>query len=157
MRHTKREITDRNIIDAIIRDNQSMQLALSQGDTPYLVPLCFGYDGHALYFHTGAVGLKIEYMESNPKVCFHFQRSVRTLAGEKQGCGWSMAFESVIGNGIVRELNEDVEREHALQEIMRQYSGRADWPFDPKALPITRVWRIDIESISGRRSKHGFS
>jgi hypothetical protein len=34
---------------------------------------------------------------------------------------------------------------------MLHYSGR-EWDIEPSATATTRVWRIDIESVTGKRS-----
>ena len=60
-------ITDREQIDAIIRECLVCHLALSRDDQPYVLPVSFGYDGDFVYFHTGFLGQKIDYMEVNPR------------------------------------------------------------------------------------------
>jgi hypothetical protein len=39
-----------------------------------------------------------------------------------------------------------------LNQIMRHYSGR-EWDIDEAAMATTRVWRISIESLTGKRSQ----
>jgi uncharacterized protein len=156
MRNTNRKITDRELIAAVIRSSPVMRLAMSLEDQPYLVPLCFGYDGEALFFHTGIKGQKIEYLQANPRVCFEFEGTVRPLPHERLGCKWSFAYRTVIGTGRVGELLAPEERLHGLELVMRQYSGTGGWEFDRDAMALTRVWRIEIESLAGRQSKHGW-
>jgi nitroimidazol reductase NimA-like FMN-containing flavoprotein (pyridoxamine 5'-phosphate oxidase superfamily) len=62
-----------------------------------------------------------------------------------------MNYSSVIGYGTLRELVTDEEKRFGLNQIMRHYSGR-DWEFPASELPPTRLWRIDIESLSGKCS-----
>ncbi len=62
-----------------------------------------------------------------------------------------MTYESVIGYGTIAELIEPVEKEKALNEIMRQYSGR-NWPLDTASMASVRVWKIVIASMTGKRS-----
>ena len=157
MRHTERALTAPTDINAVIRDCQVMRLAMSRGDRPYCVPLCFGYDGKAIFFHTGREGLKVDHLQANPRVCFEFERLVRPLPSPEAGCRWSMAYESVVGFGTVVEIVTVEEREYGLCQIMGHYSGRTTWTFSPGALEVTRVWRIGVESMTGRRSKHGWT
>ena len=156
MRQAKRAITDHETITSIISDCRVMRLAMSRGGQPYCVPLCFGYDGKALFFHTGREGLKVDYLQANARVCFEFERLVRPLPSPEAGCKWSMAYESVIGFGTAVEITEQGERRRGLACIMHQYSGRSDWAFREEALALCRVWRVSISSLSGRRSKHGW-
>lgn len=157
MPHPRRAITDMETIMSILKDCQVMRLAMSRGGQPYCVPLCFGYDGKAIFFHTGREGLKIDHLRANPRVCFEFERLVRPLPSPEAGCRWSMAYESVVGFGRAVEIVTFEEREHGLHQIMEHYSGRTTWTFSPEALSVTRVWRIHVESMTGRRSKHGWT
>ena len=151
MRRTDREVTVRAEIDAIIRGSLVCRAAMARDDLPYLVPLCFGYDGTALYVHTATQGKKIEHFEANQQVCFEFERNVELRRDSYSAGKWSMTYESVIGYGTIAELVEPADKEKALNEIMRQYSGR-NWPLDAASVASVRVWRIAIASMTGKRS-----
>jgi nitroimidazol reductase NimA-like FMN-containing flavoprotein (pyridoxamine 5'-phosphate oxidase superfamily) len=151
MRRKDKEIASREEIDGIIRDSLVCRLALSLGGSPYIVPFSFGYDGEAIYVHTARRGKKIGYFEGNPAVCFEFDRGVKLHRKEGLACGWSLSFESVIGQGTIHELTDPGEKGSGLNQIMLQYSDR-EWDFDPATLSKTRVWKVAIESITGKRS-----
>ncbi len=151
MRRQDRELTDRAEIDAIIRGSQVCRLAMADGDSPYLVPLSFGYDGTAIYFHTAQTGRKIEFIERNNRVCFEFEHQVELVADSPSACKWTFAFESVIGFGTVRELHGIDEKIHGLQQITRQYA-EIEAIIDEQTAGNTRVWRIEIQSMTGKRS-----
>ena len=153
MRRTDREIRDRTEIDAIIRGSYVCRLAFAVSGEPYIVPLSFGYDGHCLYFHSAAEGRKINCIAANNRVCFEFERNVRLHTHSGKPCNWSFSYESVIGFGTVQELQSDEDKEEGLKHIMQQYSDR-EWQFDPGAVSGTRVWKIVISSISGKRAEH---
>ena len=70
---------------------------------------------------------------------------------DREACTWTFAFESVIGYGTISELGTSEEKARGLNQIMLHYSGR-EWKIEPSATATTRVWRIDIESITGKRS-----
>ena len=151
MRRTDRKIVDRGQIDEVIRGSDVCRLAFAVANEPYLVPVSFGYDGRNVYFHTAESGRKIDCMAANNRVCFEFERDVRLVADSQKPCSWSFTFESVIGFGSVDELVSPEEKSQALNEVIRHYSGKT-WEFDFGALDRTRVWRISIESISGKRA-----
>lgn len=152
MRRKDREIQDREEIDQIIRQCQVCRLALAMDNVPYLVPVSFGYDGRAIYFHTASEGKKIAYFEANPRVCFEFELGVRLARDEQSACNWSFAYESVIGDGAIQEVVGVEKRAHALELIMRQYSD-GEWAFDAGQLRQVRVWRIAVDSVTGKRSR----
>ncbi len=152
MRRTDREITVREEVDEIIRGSDVCRLAFAVANEPYLVPVSFGYDGRCIYFHTAESGRKIDSLAANNRVCFEFERDVQLITDSKKPCSWSFTFESVIGFGTVDELVSPKEKTQGLNEVMRHYSGKT-WEFDSGALNAIRVWRISIESISGKRAK----
>jgi hypothetical protein len=152
MRRQDREITSREQIDNIIRQSQVCRLALSVEDSPYLVPLSFGYDGEAIFVHTASVGKKIEYFQANPRVCFEFEHGVQLRRDDQAACNWSFLFETVIGHGAIQELSEPADKEYALRQIMRQYSEQ-EWVFGLVQLSHVRVWKISIDSLTGKRSQ----
>ena len=152
MRRTDKEIADRRQIDEIIRGSLVCRVAMARDNVPYIVPMSFGYDGVAIYFHTAPAGKKIEHFEANPQVCFEFERNVELRRDPQIACKWSFNFESVIGYGTISEMVEPAQKEHALNEIMRQYSGRT-WPFENASVAKVRVWKIAITSMTGKESK----
>jgi uncharacterized protein len=132
MRHKDREIVARELIDSIIRSGTVMRLALSRYDQPYLVPVCFGYDGTSLFFHTGLRGQKVDFLRANPRVCFEFEGpSASALPHDSLGCKWSFSYRTVIGTGLAVEVQDTHERGRCLDQIMLQYSRRTDWLYDP--------------------------
>jgi nitroimidazol reductase NimA-like FMN-containing flavoprotein (pyridoxamine 5'-phosphate oxidase superfamily) len=151
MRRKEKQITERKEIDDIINASPVCRMAMAHGNEPYLVPLSFGYDGNAVYIHTAIQGKKIEIIEANPRVCIEFEHEVEVMKDDDQACKWSFSFQSVIGFGTISELRDPNQKKQGLNHIMRHYTGKA-WSFNPKAVEKTRVWKIDIESLHGKRS-----
>jgi nitroimidazol reductase NimA-like FMN-containing flavoprotein (pyridoxamine 5'-phosphate oxidase superfamily) len=116
-----------------------------------MVPMSFGYDGRHLYFHTARSGRKIDCIEANNRVCFEVERGVELVEDERRACDWTFAFESVIGIGTLTEVFETVEKTLALNHIMEHHSGR-QWEMDPEDVKGVRVWRLSVESMTGKRS-----
>jgi nitroimidazol reductase NimA-like FMN-containing flavoprotein (pyridoxamine 5'-phosphate oxidase superfamily) len=127
-------------------------VGLAKDNVPYIVPVSFGYDGQAIYFHTAMDGKKIEYLTANSAVCFEFEHGVEPVPHRSDPCQWSFSYQSVIGYGDIHELRATEEKAAGLKQIMAQYSDRA-WAFDGKDLDRVRVWKIIIETMSGKQSK----
>ena len=138
MRRTDKEITGRSEIDEVIRGCQVCHLACAVGGDPYVVPISFGYDGVGVYFHTAREGKKINYLDSNPRVCLEFERNVNLVMSDSDACKCTFTFESVIGYGDAVELLDPDERANGLNQIMLHYSGR-EWQFNSSVLASTRV------------------
>ena len=152
MRRTDKEITEPALISHIINQAQVCRLGLADDNVPYVLPVSFGYDGKAIYFHTAKEGRKIDFMTVNDYVCFEFEHGVHVIQNDVDPCKWTFSFQSVIGYGTVAELTELAEKRDGLNCLMKHYSGR-DWPFTAEDLDGIRVWKIEIESMTGKQSK----
>ncbi len=151
MRRTDKEITEAALISRIIEQCDVCRLGLCKDLEPYILPVSFGYDGRAIYFHTALEGKKIEFMAANTRVCVEFERGVE-IRSHDNPCNWTFSFQSVIGYGAVRELTDSPAKIAGLNHIMRHYSRR-DWVFDVKDVAGIRVWKIEVESLTGKQSK----
>jgi hypothetical protein len=156
LRRKDKELTDREVIDRIIEACDICRLALAKNNVPYLVPVSFGYDGGAIYFHTALVGRKLEFIAANPAVCFEFEHNVALKSHPTDPCDWTFSYQCVIGYGMVSELVEAEEKTLGLKQVMRQYDPQRDWSFTPASMAAIRVWKIEIESLSGKQSKDMF-
>jgi uncharacterized protein len=152
MLRTDKQITNRADIEQIIKDSLVCRLAFSNNDMPYIVPVSFGFDKKCLYVHTAKEGKKINYIKSNNKVCFEFDINVKTISHESLACKWSTSYQSVIGFGTIHEITAFEEAAYALNQIMLHYSGK-DWQMTQKMLDTVKMWRIEIDEISGKQSE----
>lgn len=150
MRRKEREIQDREAIDAIIRECRVCRLGLTDGNEPYVVPLSFGYDGEAFYFHGASVGRKLDLLRQNCRVCVELD-ILDELRPSEEACRWSAGYRSVIGFGTAEILADVESKREALRIIMAHYSdGR--YTFTDKALEGTVVIKVSIASITGKQS-----
>ena len=155
MRRKDREITDRNEIVELLGRAKTCRIAFAIDNEPYLVPLSYGYDpaADALIVHTAREGKKIDCIEANPRVCFEVEGIVEVKEGDEKACSWGVRFESIIGFGAIAEITDPAEKARACICLAQQQAGRPmAWTFDEKAIAGTRVWRLDIESVTGKRS-----
>lgn len=152
MRRSDKEITDLETIHEVVRGCKVCRLGLAVDGEPYVVPISFGFNGESVFFHTGKDGKKIEMMNANPRVCVQFERNVELVTDDEDACAWTFHFESVIGFGSVIELVGEKDKILGLNRIMKHYSGR-DWPIQGPPLGSTRVWRVDLDILTGKRSE----
>jgi len=151
VRRSEHEITDRAKIDAIIRGCQVCRLGLADGGEPYVVPLCFGYDGSALYFHCAAAGRKLDMLRTNSRVCFEFD----VVGGIRPGgpgvrLGHCLPKRHRSRQGAVPEW--PTEKRRGLQLIMAQYSDGQEFSFPDEAVNRTTLIKVAIESIAGKEA-----
>ncbi|MGD9947503.1 MAG: pyridoxamine 5'-phosphate oxidase family protein [Desulfobulbus sp.] len=153
MRRKDREITDRAEIDAILGSAHLMRIALANGDTPFLVPVFYAFDGTAIYFHSAQAGTKIDIMKRNNKICFEISIDHGVVESDL-ACDFEAQHRTVIGFGKVAFVTDDGEKIKALDRIVAQFSDKK-FEYPQTNLSRTVIIRIDIESIKGK--KHGFS
>ncbi len=151
MRRKDREINDRTVIDEIIRGCQVCHLGMSVDDQPYVVPLSFGYDGDAVYFHSALLGRKLDILRQNPRVCVEFERAGDLVTGP-QACNWSVQFASVVGFGTAHFVEDPADKRAALSLLMAQYTG-GEFHFPDGALERTTIIKIQLESLTGKHTK----
>ncbi len=151
MRKSEKEITDQTAMEAIIRSSLVCRLGLSDENRPYVVPLCFGYQDMALYFHGAREGKKIDLIRKNPYVCFEFDLNSGLVEAEK-ACRWGMSYQSVIGSGQATLVDHPEEKKGALKIIMEQY-GDGEFSFPDDIIEKTGIIKIDIEEMSGKESR----
>jgi nitroimidazol reductase NimA-like FMN-containing flavoprotein (pyridoxamine 5'-phosphate oxidase superfamily) len=99
---------------------------------PYLVPLAYGYDGEAIYAHSGP-GRKLDLMRAEPRVTFEVDEATA-----------SDRWRSVIAEGTFEEIADPEQRERAMRVI---YPPPAPIP-DLGAQTV--VFRIRLTARSGR-------
>lgn len=150
MRKKEREITDIEEMERIIKKGKVCHLGLVDNDEPYIVPVNFGYERNALYFHSALEGRKVELIKKSNKICFEIDTDVEIVSSEKP-CGWTTKYRSVIGTGRAHILDIDEDKAHGLSLIMKQYSGGEPGP-DFEKLNSVLIVKIDIESLTGKKS-----
>ncbi|MGA3207732.1 MAG: pyridoxamine 5'-phosphate oxidase family protein [Syntrophales bacterium] len=150
MRRSEREIKERVVIDAIIRQCLVCRLGLSDGIEPYIVPLCFGYDGEALYFHSAPEGRKIDILRMNSRVCFEFDIPEGMREAE-QGCRWGINYRSVIGFGTAEIVNDQEDKKKALGIVLAQYSDK-EYIFPDDVVTKTAVIKVVIAHVTGKQA-----
>ena len=129
------------------------RLALNNDGFPYILPLNFGLMTNenriTLVFHSAPEGYKMDLIKKDNRASFEMDCNHRLQYFEEKGyC--TMAYESVIGQGHIRILN-DGEKEAALKAIMEQYHPGRNAYFNPEAVSRTTVYCLDVERITAKR------
>ncbi len=153
MRRSDREVTGQENLVAIFAKCDVCRLALNGADGwPYILPLNFGEeykDGElVLYFHGAGEGTKFELMQRDNRASFEADCSHELfIKGDASTC--SMAYESVIGQGVL-ELVPEEEKLHALEVLMAHYH-REDLPINLAVAARTAVFKLTVQRMTGKR------
>lgn len=153
MRKSNREVTDKSEIIDIMRRCDVCRLAFNNGAFPYILPLNFGLiaeeDRITLLFHSALEGEKVGLIHRDNRASFEMDCKHELQYYEEKGyC--TMAYESVIGQGCIRILEND-EKIEALQCIMNHYHPEKNAYFNRLAVSRTMVYCLEVEKITGKR------
>ena len=150
MRKKDREIADPAEIEQILKRGEIINVAMCQGDQPYVLPFNYGFVNGIIYIHSATKGFKLEVLAQNPKVSFNVTTDVQLLPADRpQDC--SVAYYSVVGFGRVRMVEDPVEKLAALEAVMVQYYPKNDaWQYPEKVVAACTVWCIEIEHLTGK-------
>jgi nitroimidazol reductase NimA-like FMN-containing flavoprotein (pyridoxamine 5'-phosphate oxidase superfamily) len=150
MRKKEKEIKAHEAIESIIQKSLVCRLALSEGNRPYIIPLCFGYQDHTLYFHCAREGRKIDILRKNPRVCFEFDID-HELVTDEQACKFDMKYRSVIGFGKASLVEDPESKRRALDAIMSHYTGKI-FTYPDDLVAKTGILKVEIENLSGKKA-----
>ncbi len=150
MRRSDKQIKDLAELEAILRSAQICHLSMVDEGKPYVVPLNFGYEDNALYFHSAPEGRKINILRKNPEVCFSVVARHEIVVSER-ACSWTAEFSSVTGTGKAAILTDRSEKEKGLTVLMSQYSDEK-YDFSDEDLDGVVVIRVDVQEMTGKTS-----
>ena len=102
---------------------------------------------HVFYFHGAAEGRKVDLVRRNGWAGFELDTGYR-LQGAEAACGYTAAFQSVIGEGPIRVVETAEEKRRGLAAIMHQATCCGDWTFPDAAVDAVCVLRLDAEELS---------
>jgi len=152
MRRKEKEIKEQALIDDILKKANFCFVAMCCDNSPYMVPMNFGYDGKAIYLHSALDGEKINILKKNNEVFISIVINTKLIRG-KTGCNFSMRYESVSIKGKAVFLESEMDKTKGLECIMKQYDLKKDFTFKKASLNRTNVIRVDIVEITGKCSR----
>lgn len=126
---------------------------------PFINSNLFVYDEarHCIYMHTARFGRTRSNVEGDERVCFSVSEMGRILPAD-EALEFSVEYSGVAAFGTAHIVTEADEARYGLQILLDKYaphleSGRDYRPMTDEELVRTAVYRIDIESWSGKRKK----
>lgn len=144
-------IEDQKDIDAIIKACKTCFLGLSdQENTPYVIPMNFGYHDGIIYLHSGQEGRKWDLMKSNPKACVTFMLGEElAYQDEHVACSWRVKSRTVIAEGTIEFIEDFDEKEKILHILMKQYSPK-EFKFNAPAVRNVGVFKLNAHTIKAK-------
>lgn len=145
-----RKMEDIGEILATLQVCDSLRVAFSDGEYPYVLPFSYGVDyedGHfVFYIHTDQKGKKIDLIEKNPHVSIEADivYDYYPVGGKYISCSYA----SVLGKGTIETVEKD-EYDHAMDLIVLHY-GYEGFSYDKELIRTFTIYKITLDSYSGR-------
>jgi nitroimidazol reductase NimA-like FMN-containing flavoprotein (pyridoxamine 5'-phosphate oxidase superfamily) len=155
MRREDREITGIDEKLAVIARCKVCRLGLSDNGKPYVVPLNYGWsyeDGVLIiYLHGAGQGKKWDIIKNNAAACFEVDCGHQLIEAD-EACRYAYAYQSVIGFGNIHIIEALDDKRAALRHLMKHQTGKdAAYSFDDRALKNTAVYKLVIETFTGKQ------
>ena len=153
MRRAEREVTDRGQLLEIISRCTCCRVAFSDPEGAYIVPLSFAFvpgQPDRFYFHGAKEGRKASLIAQKPKVGFELDCAYELVAGQS-GCKYSCRYQSIVGTGVIGEVQDLEEKKQALSALMRQYEPSRSFVFTDEQAQAVAVYRLDVAAMTGKQ------
>jgi uncharacterized protein len=151
MRRKDKEIRDKEIIEQLLSGSETCRIAMIDGNSPYIVPLNYGYVSNALYFHSALSGRKIEILKQNNRVCFEIE-NFSEIVRDEIPCEWTAKYRSLIGYGTIEFITGNEEKKKGLDVIMTHYGRKGAITYSDSHIENIVILKLNIEEISGKQS-----
>lgn len=135
---------DKELIEKIIDRCDYCVIAMSDGGTPYAIPMSFARLGDRIYLHSGPGGEKERILSGNNRVRAVFVEPEREVVwrDEHVGCSYSMYGRSVTVDGTVSFVGDIDEKRRIMYMIMRKYTQN-EVRFSDPAIKNVVIWILE--------------
>ncbi len=146
MYRSDREVIDPIHIESIFKLSNICRLAFHNEPVPYIVPMNYGYYNNKLYLHSANKGLKLDLLKKNNNVAFEIENKIEMVQIID---GTTMKYQSIIGQGIIRILESDQDKQEALKHLI-EHSGGQFRRHEEKTLNRVTMLEIEITKLTAK-------
>lgn len=143
-------IEDRTEIDAILKQCKTCYVAMSENDTPYVLPLNFAIWGDQVILHSAQHGRMWETLQKNPRVCIIWTLGEELAwQDERVGCSYRVRSKSVMVEGTAQIIEDEAEKEKLFRQFMTQYSDLS-FKFSAPAIRNVGVMLVPFTRLTAK-------
>ena len=153
MRRKDREITDKKIIEEFISKQNIIRIGFydKKNEEVYVVPVNYGYiidkEQYTFYIHGGKGGRKYELSKDEPNVGFEIDGNYKLIEG-KDACNFSAKYQSVIGNGKIKIIEDLEEKKKGLDIIMNHSTGKSGFEYKQRMVENVAIYKLIAEKLT---------
>ena len=150
MTGTEREITGINEIEDVLRSARVCRIALIDGEYPYIVPMCFGYNltGEKLeiYFRCKEKGKKMDLIRSNKKAAFEIDK-LHDIIRTDHSLGFAAHYHSIAGIGTI-EIVTGIDKITGITLLTKKYlGGESENKFSEQTLNDCAILKLTADEL----------
>ena len=136
--------------EKVIKGTFQGVLCMVDNNAPYALPINHAYQDGKFYFHSAAVGRKLEVIQKNPCVTFLISKFYGDPADFQKSLRCHGCWESVIATGKARVISEKEELTATFKTFMAYY-GEPDFEPGEDTFEKTKAILLEVESMTARR------
>ena len=155
MQKNEREIIDKTGIKQILKNGKYTTISMCRKDEPYIVTLSYGYDAdtNALYFHSANLGLKLDVLKDNSKVC---GTVIEDLGYAYNAC--SHKYRTIVFWGEMKIVETLEEKKHGFDVLLNHLEENPSkmkkrFLKENDAYFNTCIMKLVIKKITGKASE----
>lgn len=153
MRRKDREMNEDFALYVVDKCDHAVMAVIGLDGHPYCIPITIVRHEDWIYIHSAKDGEKVQCLRQNPNVCI-------SCVGDtfKPLDNFTTEYESAVIKGQAVEVTERDEMIHGLRILSERHAPTNMAQFDKAiegSLFRTGVWKIHIDSITGKRKKYG--
>lgn len=144
-------LQDKERIEEIINRSEICFVGMvDANNSPYVIPMNFGYRDGVIYLHSGPTGNSLDILSLNRNVCITFSVDHELVFQHpKVACSYRMKAKSVLCRGKVSFIEDISGKREVLDIIMSHYSDQK-FEYSEPAVRNVKVWEIPIDEVSAK-------
>ena len=150
MRRKDKQTTDAFAWDVVDKCHYAILSMIDKDGNPYGVPVTIARMRNSIYFHSALEGKKITSLRKSPKVWL-----TCVSKAETQQMRSTVFYHSAMVSGTAEELVRKEDIIAGMRLLSQRHTPENMESFDKRvsaALPKLSVWKIHVETISGKAS-----
>ena len=146
----------REEMERILEEEDTCVICLSDGGSPYAVPVSYAWIDGKILLHCAVTGKKLDIIRKNPRTCFLVDRHPERTRPHSPEGECTYRFESVLCFGTARIIDQVPERMEYLKAFKKHFDLRLNLPLDKnpvneKAAEHCGCVIISVDSMTGRK------
>ncbi len=152
MRHSERELRDRETITALLEKSFVGRIAtVNQRGVPVIKPVHFVYWDRKVYIHSSPTGEKVRDIRRGSPICFEVDEPIAFVTAGENPCSANTYFRSIIIKGKAGWVRLGTKKLRILERLMEKYQPEKGYgKIAGDVLKKTAIIEIVVEEMTAK-------